>query len=362
MPATGPLPPYDALLVLSFGGPEEAAHVMPFLENVTRGRGISRERLEEVGQHYFELGGRSPINDQCRALVEAVNSDLAAHGVDVPVYWGNRNWEPYLADTLAQMSRDGIRRAAAFVTSAYSSYSGCRQYRENLYDAVATTAAAPRIDKLRHYFNHPGFVEAFADAGEAALASLGGEQVARLVFVTHSIPTQMAASSGPSGRAYVTQHHSAAELVEAEIARRTGRRHGWDLAYCSRSGPPRVPWLEPDINEHLTTLSRRGTPAVVLLPIGFVSDHVEVLYDLDTEAAATADKLGLGFARAATPGIHPAFVATVRDLLVERSKVESGLVVERSALGALGPAWDVCEAGCCSNPRAARPALCERPA
>ena len=364
MHRTSPVSPYEALLVVSFGGPEQPAHVVPFLENVTRGRGIPQARLEEVGKHYFEFGGRSPINDQCRALIAAVRVDLVEHGIDLPVYWGNRNWDPYLADALTQMSRDGITRAAAFVTSAYASYSGCRQYRENLFDAVATTPRAPRIDKLRHYFNHPGFIDAFADSTQVALDSLGDalKEQARLVFVTHSIPTQMAESAGPTGQAYVDQHISVAELVGAQIARRTGRGHAWDLVYCSRSGPPQVPWLEPDVNDHLTALAKGDTRAVVMVPIGFVSDHMEVSYDLDTEAAAIAEELGLAFARAATPGTHSAFVAAVRDLLTERAAIESGSSVERSARGALGPAWDVCEVGCCPNLRAARPALCERSA
>ncbi|MEJ7745077.1 MAG: ferrochelatase [Nocardioidaceae bacterium] len=337
---------------------------MPFLENVTRGRGIPRERLEAVGKHYFEFGGRSPINDQCRALIAAVRTDLAAQGVDLPVYWGNRNWDPYLADALGQMRRDGITRAAAFVTSAYASYSGCRQYRENLFDAVAAAPGSPRIDKLRHYFNHPGFVDAFADSTQSALDSLGEEhrQRARLVFVTHSIPSSMAESAGPSGNAYVDQHISVAELVAAQIALRTGTRHGWDLVYCSRSGPPQVSWLEPDVNDHLASLAKHGNRAVVVIPIGFISDHMEVIYDLDTEAAATAKKLGIAFARAATPGTHPAFVTMVRELLVERAGAESGAAVERLTRGELGPAWDACAAHCCPNVRAARPALCERPA
>lgn len=364
MHPSSPVAPYDALLVVSFGGPEQAADVIPFLENVTRGRGIPPERLEAVAAHYLELGGHSPINDQCRALLAAVNADLTAHDVDLPVYWGNRNWDPYLSDTLEQMSRDGVTRAAAFVTSAYSSYSGCRQYRENLFDAAAGVSGSPRIDKLRHYFHHPGFVDAFTDSTQSALESLSEahRQRAQLVFVTHSIPTPMAESAGPTGNAYVDQHVCVAELVTEEIALRTGILHGWDLVYCSRSGPPRVPWLEPDVNDHLTSLSEQGIEAVVVVPIGFVSDHMEVIYDLDTEAAATAKELGLAFARAGTPGTHPAFVAMVRELLVERVAVESGASVERSKRGGLGPAADVCAANCCPNQRGARPALCERPA
>ena len=355
--------PYDALLVVSFGGPENVDDVRPFLENVTRGRGVPSERLDEVAKHYLDVGGRSPINDQCRDFIAAVRKDLDTHGVGLPVYWGNRNWHPFLGETVQQMATDGVKRAAVFVTSAYASYSGCRQYRENLFDAVAGAERPPRLDKLRHYYNHPGFIEAFADSTCAALGQLPAESraEARLVFVTHSIPTAMAATSGPSGDAYVDQHLSVADVVAGEVARRCGTPLRWDLAFCSRSGPPHVPWLEPDVNDHLETLAGSGTPSVVVVPIGFVSDHMEVVYDLDTEAAATADKLGMDFARAAAPGSHPAFVATVRDLLVERAAAESSGVdsVTRSALGVLGAAWDSCEARCCPNSRERRGALCE---
>ncbi|HYO32345.1 MAG TPA: ferrochelatase [Nocardioidaceae bacterium] len=355
--------PYDALLVVSFGGPENVDDVRPFLENVTRGRGVPPERLDEVAKHYLDVGGRSPINDQCREFIAAVRQDLDAHGVGLPVYWGNRNWHPFLGETVQQMAADGITRAAVFVTSAYASYSGCRQYRENLFDAVDGVERSPRLDKLRHYFNHPGFIEAFADSTCAALDLLPDESrdAARLVFVTHSIPTAMAETSGPSGGAYVDQHRSVADLVAGEVARRRGTPHPWELAFCSRSGPPHVPWLEPDVNDHLETLAGASTPSVVVVPIGFVSDHMEVVYDLDTEAAATADKLGIDFARAAAPGSHPAFVATVRDLLVERAAAEAsgGDSVTRSALGDHGATWDSCLTMCCPNPRERRGALCE---
>ena len=272
---------------MSFGGPEKPEDVVPFLENVTRGRGIPRERLEEVGEHYFLFGGRSPINDQNRAFLAALREDLAGAGIDLPVYWGNRNWDPYLTDTVAQMAADGVTRAACFVTSAYSSYSSCRQYRENLFDAVEGVEGAPRLDKLRHYFNHPGFVEPVVDATLAALAELPDavRDGAHLVFVTHSIPLSMNEGSGPDGGAYVAQHRSVATEVVERVRQETGRRHAHELVYCSRSGPPHVPWLEPDINDHLERLSDRGASAVVMVPIGFVSDHMEVIYDLDTEAA-----------------------------------------------------------------------------
>ncbi|HEY7042232.1 MAG TPA: ferrochelatase [Nocardioidaceae bacterium] len=356
--------PYDALLLVSFGGPEKPGDVMPFLENVTRGRGVPRERLEQVAQHYFDLGGRSPINDQCRELVAAIEADFKECGLDVPVYWGNRNWEPYLSDTVATMRGDGVRRAVCFVTSAYASYSGCRQYRENLYEAVADVADAPRLDKLRHYFNHPGFVEAFVDSTSAGLANVPAQhrQHAHLVFVTHSIPVAMADTAGPDGGAYVAQHLSVASLVSTAVQQQTGVKHPWELVYCSRSGPAQVPWLEPDVNDHLRRLASDGVRAVVIVPLGFVSDHMEVVYDLDTEAAQTAGDLGLEFVRAATPGVHPAFVATVRDLLLERAARERGERVVPAAFGGLPAAWDVCRAGCCPNPRASRPALCETPA
>jgi ferrochelatase len=355
--------PYDAFLLVSFGGPEQPEDVVPFLENVTRGRGIPRERLAEVGEHYFQLGGRSPINDQNRELLAAIREDFAGNGVDLPVYWGNRNWAPYLNDTVRQMQADGVRRAAVLTTSAYSSYSGCRQYRENLQDAVDTVSGelggAPRLDRLRHYFNHPGFVEAMVDSTLTALSELsdGVREGAHLVFVTHSIPVAMNDSSGPLGGSYVAQHLSVAEEIVERVRMETGRRHRHELVYCSRSGAPHTPWLEPDVNDHLAGLAERGRPAVVLVPIGFVSDHMEVAWDLDTEAAKTAEKLGLPFVRAATAGIDPRFVSMVRDLLVERAAVERDEEVGRAAEGSQPPCWDLCPPGCCPNPRASRPAL-----
>jgi ferrochelatase len=354
--------PYDALLLVSFGGPEGPDDVLPFLENVTRGRGIPRERLLEVGEHYFGFGGVSPINAQNRALVDALRADLAEHGVDLPVYWGNRNWDPYLSDAFEKMAGEGVTRVLALLTSAYSSYSGCRQYRENLAAAVAPLGdRAPVVDRVRHYFNHPGFVEAMVAGTHAAVDELP-EDVrgdARLVFVTHSVPTSMNASSGPGGGAYEAQHLDVARLVTAGVAAVSGREHRFDLAYCSRSGPPSQPWLEPDVNDHLEALSGAGVPATVLVPIGFVSDHMEVKYDLDTEARATAERLGLPCSRAATVGTDPRFVAAVRDLVLERAAVVRGEQPERPALGALGPSHDVCPAECCPNERdPGRPALC----
>ncbi|WP_189553796.1 ferrochelatase [Streptomyces lavendofoliae] len=358
--------PYDALLLLSFGGPEGPDDVVPFLENVTRGRGIPKERLKEVGQHYFLFGGVSPINDQNRALLAALRKDFADAGLDLPVYWGNRNWAPYLTDTLREMVADGHRRIAVLATSAYASYSGCRQYRENLADALATLEAEgrplPRVDKLRHYFNHPGFVRPMVEGVLTSLAKLD-ESVragAHLAFTTHSIPTSAADASGPAGEhgeggAYVRQHLDVARLVADAVRDETGVEHPWELVYQSRSGAPHIPWLEPDICDHLEAVHAAGAPAVVMVPIGFVSDHMEVLYDLDTEATAKAAELGLPVRRSATVGDDPRFAAAVRDLVLERAAAERGAAVERCALGALGASHDLCPAGCCPA-RTARPA------
>jgi len=349
--------PFDALLVLSFGGPDAPDEVLPFLENVTAGRGVPRERLAEAAGHYAHFGGASPINAQNRALIAAVEADLADRGVGLPLYWGNRNWRPYLADTVRRMADDGIARAAVLVTSAYASYSGCAQYHENLLAARAEVGdRAPVFDKLRHFFNHPGFVEPLVDHVRAALADLP-ERVrdgARLVMVTHSVPTTTARTAGPGGGEYVAQHRECARLVAEGVAAATGREHDWDLVYSSRSGPPQVPWLEPDVNDHLVALGEAGVPAAVLVPIGFLSDHMEVVYDLDVEAAATAERIGLPIARAATTGADPRFAAAVTDLLLERAATLRGDDVSRCALGALGAAHDLCPVGCCPDPRLLR--------
>ncbi|HEX6935465.1 MAG TPA: ferrochelatase [Actinomycetes bacterium] len=354
--------PYDAFLLVSFGGPEGPDDVLPFLENVTRGRGIPRERLLEVGEHYFGFGGVSPINAQNRALIEAIEKDFAQHEVGLPVYWGNRNWDPYLTDTFARMAADGVTRVLALLTSAYSSYSGCRQYRENLAAAAAPLGdRAPRVDRIRHYFNHPGFVEAMVASTLAAVDDLPPDvrSAARLVFVTHSVPTSMNDRSGPDGGAYEAQHRDVARLVAGGVAAATGTVHELDLVYCSRSGPPAQPWLEPDVNDHLERLSDHGVSGAVLVPIGFVSDHMEVRFDLDTEALATAERLGLPCTRAATVGTDPRFVAAVRELVLERAAVVRGEEPVRAALGRLGPSHDVCPLGCCPNERdPQRPALC----
>ncbi|MFC0625377.1 ferrochelatase [Kribbella deserti] len=341
--------PYDAVLLLSFGGPEKAEDVLPFLQNVTRGRGIPDERLKEVGEHYYQFGGRSPINDQNRELLAALRASFAEAGLDLPIYWGNRNWTPYLTDTVREMVADGVRRAVVVVTSAYPSYSGCRQYRENLADVTEAVPGAPHFDKLRHYANHPGFVGPFVEATLKALEGLPED--AAIAYVTHSIPTTMNATSGPTGGGYVAWHEDVAAQISAEVERRTGRARRTDLVYCSRSGPPQVPWLEPDVNDHLEALTADGASGAAVVPIGFVSDHMEVIYDLDTEAAATAAKLGLPMARAATPGVHPDFVAMLRDLVIERAAAERGEQPDRPCGGLIGPGWDNCRPDCCPAPR-----------
>jgi ferrochelatase len=375
------MPAYDAFLLLSFGGPEGPDDVLPFLENVTRGRGVPRERLAEVAGHYRAYGGVSPINGQCRQLLEAAGAAFAAGGIDLPLYWGNRNWHPFIEDTVRQMRADGVTRALAFATSAYSSYSACRQYLDDIDRAVAAVGpGAPRIDKIRPYFNHPGFIEPFAAGAEEALAGLtaGVQAGARLVFTAHSVPAGMAAASGsPStgtavpgavGGRYAAELREAARLITERVR---GGSLPFDLVFQSRSGPPSVPWLEPDVNDHLAALAkgtlangeplREGPPsAVVVVPVGFVSDHMEVVHDLDAEAAATAASLGLPFARAKAPGPTPRFAQMVRELVAERV---SG--AEPLALGSFGPraypagGAESCPFDCCRyNP--ARPPVTGR--
>ena len=338
---------YQALLLLSFGGPEGPDDVMPFLRNVTRGRGIPEERLEEVAHHYHHFHGVSPINAQNRALLDALRADFAAHGIDLPIYWGNRNWRPFVADAVRQMRDDGVRDALVLATSATGSYSSCRQYREDM--AKARTVAgdgAPRLVKLRHFFDHPGYVTAHADGVRAALAELTPEQAgsARLVFTAHSIPERMNAESGPERNGlYAAQQRETARLV-AEAVRGPGAE--FDLVWQSRSGPPQVPWLEPDILDHLRALAAVGVGAVVVSPTGFVSDHIEVRWDLDTEARQLADELGLAFGRAATANTHPAFVTALRQLVEERLHGAEPL-----SAGTLGLCGIDCPAECCPAPR-----------
>ena len=354
--------PYDALLVLSFGGPEGPDEVVPFLQNVTRGRGIPPERLAEVGEHYFLFGGISPINGHNRALIGKLREYLERDGIDLPVYWGNRNWRPMLADTLREMAADGVRRPLVFLTSADSSYSGCRQYREDLAAAVVEAGVADvmQVDKIRAYFDHPGFIRPFVDSTVDALRDFDerSRDSAELVFVTHSLPLSYAQTSP-----YVAQHEAAAKLIADGLADRTGVYRPWKLVYCSRSGPPTQPWLEPDVRDHLRALAAAGTQAVAVVPIGFISDHMEVVYDLDTQAAEVAAELGLPMTRVATPGDDYRFVMMIKSLLLERAAAERGEQRPRDTkdgLSSLERMPDVCAAGCCPNPRGGKPALCGR--
>ena len=339
--AASPPSQYDAVLVVSFGGPDGPADVMPFLENVLRGRNVPRERMLEVGEHYHHFGGKSPINEQNRALIEAVRAELERRGPRLPVYWGNRNWHPLLPDTLREMADAGIRRAIAFVTSGFSCYSGCRQYRENIAAArEAVGDRAPQVDKIRVFFNHPGFVGPMAANVSAAYGSLSTPTAdVPVLFTAHSIPMSMADSSR-----YVPQLEESCRLVaeQAGVA-------DWKLVFQSRSGPPSQPWLEPDICDELKARHASGMRRVVIAPIGFISDHMEVLYDLDTEAANLCRELGIEMIRAATVGTAPEFVGMVRDLIAERAW---GLP-DRQAIGRLPANHDVCPLDCCPAP--ARP-------
>lgn len=375
---------YDALLIVSFGGPEGMVDVMPFLENVLRGKNVPRERMLEVAEHYRRFGGISPLNAQNRALIAALEKELASSGSRLPIYWGNRNWRPLLPDTLRRMATDGVRRALGFFTSAYSSYSSCRQYLENIESARAEVGpAAPQIDKLRAFFNHPGFIEAMIDRTRDAIEQIPVKRQSelRLVFTAHSIPLAMA-----QGCRYELQLREASRLVAASLgienvsqnrlgdgdsphfcsttigttvpAAKMGTvpapadvppgdfaraSEPWQLAFQSRSGPPNQPWLEPDIRDWLRSAKAAGARDVVIVPIGFVSDHVEVIYDLDIEARATCDELGIHMVRAGTVGTHPRFVRMIRELIVERIDNRA----DRPALGSLGPSHDVCPADCC---------------
>ena len=337
---------YDAILIVSFGGPESREDVIPFLENVLRGRNVPRERMLAVAEHYYHFGGKSPINQQTRELVSALKNELAQHGPDLPVYWGNRNWHPMLAHTLRQMMQDGVQHGLAFVTSAYSSYSGCRQYREDIARAQNEVGrGVPEIDKLRAFFNHPGFIEATAERLQDASSEIpaSARQNLQIVYTAHSIPISMANTCD-----YVRQLEEVRRLVSARLYITNDA-----LVYQSRSGPPGQPWLEPDILHWLREVKDRNlASAVVLAPISFLSDHMEVLYDLDVEARQLCDSLDLPMARGKTVGVHPKFIAMIRELILERT---AG--AERRALGSLGPRPDVCEDDCCPAPqRPAHPA------
>jgi ferrochelatase len=359
---------YTAVLLTSFGGPEAPEEVMPFLERVTAGRGVPRERLEEVSHHYLALGGISPINEQNRQLLAALKSELNSKFPDISIYLGNRNSEPFYADVLKSIYQDGHTKILSLVTSAYSSYSGCRQYRENLAKALSDSELSEKmqIDKVRHYFDHPGFIEPFSQGIAEAIqrinkSGLKNNEI-KIFFTTHSIPNSMAETSGPpklrgafKQGVYVEQHLRAAELtiknakelVNAEMP-------SWQLVYQSRSGSPEIPWLEPDIADAIADSASNGIKAVILVPIGFVSDHVEVIWDLDNEAKEVADELNLKFERVATPGIDPRFVSGLIDLISERISNSGKL-----ALSDLGPWPDFCAVGCCPNARADLPTVAQ---
>jgi ferrochelatase len=380
---------YDAILLASFGGPEGQDDVIPFLRNVTRGRGIPDERLEEVAHHYRAFDGISPINEQNRHLKAALEAELARRGIDLPVLWGNRNWAPYLRDAVAEAGERGFTKLIAIGTSAYSSYSSCRQYREDYALALESTelGGTIQIDKVRQFFDHPGFVAPFIEGVAKGLAdaSAAGFSPAQthVFFSTHSIPSTDAAKSGPAARgfgdggAYQAQHLAVAEVVMAAagatlptgtaarlsessgtggVGQDSGTDIDWSLVFQSRSGPPTQPWLDPDINDAMRELASAGKKAFVIVPLGFVSDHMEVKWDLDTEAMETAADLGVFATRVPTPGIHPAYVSGLIDLVLER--VNGTPTEDRPALTALGPWYDVCRSGCCENVRLGfKPAL-----
>ncbi len=336
---------YDALLVVGFGGPEHPDHVMPFLENVTRGRGVPRERLLEVAEHYMHFGGVSPLNDQVRELLAALEPELRENGVDMPVYWGNRNWDPLLPDVVREMRENGVSRILALVLAGYSSYSSCRQYRENVYAACDEVAADGfEVHKIRVFYNHPDFVAVNAEHTREALDTIPAERrdAARLLFTAHSIPSSMAA-----GCDYEKQLTEASRLVAEAVGVPEDR---WDLVYQSRSGPPQVPWLDPDVCDYIETLENGGAKDVVIMPIGFLSDHMEVMFDLDEEAAEKCEELGMNMVRAKTAGTHPRFVSMLRKLVQERISDD----VPREAVGRFGPNHDVCPMDCCPAPQ--RPA------
>ena len=327
---------YDAFLLVSFGGPEGPPDVLPFLENVLRGRNVPRERMLAVAEHYQHFGGKSPINDQNRALLAALRTEFDAAGLKLPLYFGNRNWHPLLAETLQQMQADGVRRAIAFFTSAFSSYSGCRQYRENIAAAQAEVGVrAPEVDRLRMFFNHPGFIQPMIERTRAAMSQIPVERqpATPILFSAHSIPLAMAQNC-----------RYEAQLLEASRLVAEGVGHAnWRVVYQSRSGPPTQPWLEPDVSAVIKEIVAAGSRDVIVVPIGFISDHMEVLYDLDEEARTVAEQSGLNFVRAGTVGTHPRFVRMIRELIEERMSESP----ERPVLGSLPPNHDVCPPDCC---------------
>jgi ferrochelatase len=355
---------YDGILLAGFGGPEGQEDVIPFLRNVTRGRGIPDERLEEVAHHYRAFGGVSPINAQNAALKAALETELASRGLNLPVFWGNRNWAPYLEDAVQNAADSGARTLLALATSAYSSFSSCRQYREDFARVLTDTGleGTVTIDKVRQFFDHPGFVAPFIEGVRDAVAAFLADGVPAnriwVLFSTHSIPMADAQRSGPRdidfgpGGAYAAQHEAVAELVMSEVAAAIPESEGigWELVYQSRSGPPTQPWLEPDVVDVIGELPGRDIDAVAIVPLGFVSDHMEVLWDLDTEALDAAAEAGLRAVRTPTPGIDPAYVSGLVDLIEERLRGDAA--ADRPHRTALGPWFDVCRPACCENVRA----------
>lgn len=354
---------YDAVLLLSFGGPNGQEDVIPFLRNVTRGRGIPDERLEEVAHHYRHYGGVSPINEQNRSLHDALDAALKERGFDKPVLWGNRNWSPFVGEVMAEASAAGIRRVLTVTSSAYSSYSSCRQYREDLAESVIANDLQDelQVDKVRQYFNHPGFVQPYAEGVRDAVAEFLSSGVPiskqRVLFTTHSIPDDDAALSGPEGAflnrggAYTAQHLAVSEQIIRDVIEQIPEavELGWELVYQSRSGPPQQCWLEPDICDRIEQLPAEGVEAVAVAPIGFVSDHMEVLWDLDNEAADAAAEANLRFIRTRTAGTHPAFVSALADLVLER--VNGVVMGDRAVTTGISSWFDVCRPGCCENKR-----------
>ncbi len=326
---------YQSLLLVSFGGPEGPDDVMPFLRNVLRGKNVPESRMMEVAEHYQQFGGVSPINDQCRELIEAIQADFAAHDIDLPVYWANRNWNPLLPETLKKMKNDGIRKSLAFFTSAFSCYSGCRQYRENISDAQKIVGDdAPVIHKTRMFFNHPLFIEACTERILEVVPELPA--TSQLIFTAHSIPIAMADNCN-----YVKQLEESCRLIAQRL-----EHENWNLVFQSRSGPPHQPWLEPDVCDFLKVVRENGKTDVVLMPIGFLSDHIEVLFDLDTEAKQECEELGLNMVRAKTVGTHPKFIEMIRLLVLERIRGK-----EKLSIGRLPCSHDFCPENCCLSGR-----------
>ena len=327
---------YDAILVVAFGGPEGMDEVMPFLDNVLRGRNVPEERKLEVAEHYCKIGGISPLNGQIRQLIDTLRAELSSHGIDLPIYWGNRNWHPLLKDTVAQMAADGVKRGLAFVASAYSSYSSCRQYRENIEDARKSFGArAPKIDKIRLFYNHPGFINANCAQIRSAISGIPNDRInsTKIIFTAHSIPLSMACNC-----LYEQQLQEAGNLIAKEL-----NWDNWDLVYQSRSGSPSQPWLAPDICDFLRGPSIKGITDVIIAPIGFVSDHVEVLYDLDTEAREVCSELKLNMVLSKTVGTHPLFITAIGELIEGRLFDDK----PRLAIGNFGPNADRCGTNCC---------------